>query len=144
MEILVRNRKAAHDYEILEKFIAGIVLQGPEVKSILKGSCSISEGFVTIKDGEVFLKNCNITRYDKIDGFRKDLNERMDRKLLLTKIEIRKIDKDLTRKGLTIIPLNIIYSNTKKIKVEIAVARGKKEYDKRETIKQKDLRRENG
>jgi len=141
MEILVKNRKASHDYEILEKYVAGIVLQGPEVKSILKGSCSISEGYVTINNGEVFLKNCNIARYDKIDGFRKDLNERMDRKLLLTKSEIRKIDKELTRKGLTIIPLNIIYSDTKKIKIEIAVARGKKEYDKREALKEKDLRR---
>lgn len=142
MEILIRNRKAFYDFEVLEKYVAGIVLQGPEVKSILKGNCAISDGYIIIKEGQVFLKNCSITRYDKIDGFKKDLDEKMDRKLLLNKVEIRKIEKDLTRKGLTIIPLNVIYSDTRKIKIEIGVAKGKKQYDKREALKLKDLKRD--
>lgn len=141
MEILIKNRKVFHDYEILEKFVAGIVLHGPEVKSILKGSVSISDSYVIIKDGELFLKNCHINRYDKIDGFNKTINEKMDRKLLMTKGEIRKIEKNLMRKGLTAVPLCLLYSDTKKIKVEIGIGRGKKQYDKREALKEKDLRR---
>jgi SsrA-binding protein len=147
VRLLVKNRKATHNYEILEKYIAGIQLLGSEVKSILNGNVSLAEGFVTLKEGEVFLTQVHIDRYGNIDTFNVNINETRDRKLLLNRTEINKIQKKITEKGLTVIPIAIIYSDTRKIKVEIAVCRGKKLYDKRQDLKAKqtdrDAKREN-
>jgi SsrA-binding protein len=146
MKIFVKNRKASHEYEIIEKFDAGLVLKGCEVKSIISGKCSLAEGYITIKNNEAYLLQVNITRYERIDGFMKSIEETRERKLLLTKDEIRKMEKFIREKGLTIIPLTLYYSDTKKIKLELAICRGKKMYDKRETLKKKqqelDMKRE--
>lgn len=145
MRILAKNRKAYYQYEILEKYIAGIILNGWEVKSILSGKCSINESYITTKGKEVFLVNSHVNKYNKMDAF-SDPNEKRERKLLLNKVEIRKIKRQLEEKGLTAIPLCIIYSKSKKIKVEMATCRGKKQYDKREDLKKKqqmrDMKRE--
>ena len=139
MKILIKNRKATFNYEIVDKFVAGISLNGAETKSIMLSNCSLQEGFVTIKGGEAFLKQVHIDKYKNINGFDERLDETRDRKLLLTKPELRKLEKMVQEKGLTIIPLAMLYSDTKKIKVEIAVCRGKKLYDKREDLKKKQV-----
>jgi len=142
MKILIKNRKAKHNYEILNTFEAGISLLGPEVKSILKGSCSIGESFVVVKDGEAFIHQMHITKYDKIDGFNEQISEVRQRKLLLHKHEIKKINKQIKEKGLTIVPLSIKYSDSRRIKIDIAVCRGKKLHDKRQDLKEKDMSRD--
>lgn len=146
MKELSKNRKAYHDYEILETFTAGIVLHGWEVKSILGGGCSIGEGFVIVKDNEIFLKQTHINAYKNMDKF-SECNETRDRKLLLNKSEIRKLKKKIEEKGLAVIPVIMFYSETRKIKLTIAVGRGKKNYDKRQSLKTKqherDMQREN-
>jgi SsrA-binding protein len=139
MRILIKNRKATHEYEILEKYVAGISLLGAETKSIMMGNCSLTEGYVVLRGGEAFLTQVHISRYTKIDGFSDNINERRDRKLLLLKSEIKKLGKAVAEKGLTIVPLSLQYSDTKKIKVEIAICKGKKLYDKRHDLKKKQL-----
>lgn len=141
MKVLVKNRKATFNYEVLDRFTAGIQLQGCEVKSILQGNVSLGEGFISLKNKEVFLKQVHIQRYSNATKF-DDISETRDRKLLLNKTEITKISKKVTEKGLTVIPTAIIYSDTKKIKVEIAVCRGKKLHDKREDLKAKQNKRD--
>lgn len=142
MRVLLKNRKATFDYEIVDKYIAGISLLGPETKSIMKGTCSLQEGYVTLKNGEAFLKQVHIDLYCNIDAFSVNMNETRERKLLLTKPELRKLEKAVQEKGLTIIPLAMLYSDTRKIKVEIAVCRGKKTYDKRDSLKKKQMDRD--
>ena len=137
MNLLVKNRKATFHYEILDKYTAGISLTGPEVKSILAGNVSLAEGFVSFKGNEVFLMQVHIDTYCNSDTFSINMKETRDRKLLLNRTEINKIERKITEKGLTVIPTAIIYSDTKKIKVEIAVCRGKKLYDKRQDLKTK-------
>ena len=141
MKDLIKNRKASHEYEILESFVAGMILYGWEVKSILAGNCSIAEGFIDFADGVICLKQAHIAKYKNIDQFT-DSNEVRDRKLLLNKSEIRKIKKKIAEKGLTAIPLNVFYSDTKKIKLTIAIGRGKKLHDKREDLRKKQHQRE--
>ena len=141
MKLLIRNRKATFNYEILEKYTAGIVLEGWEVKSILSSDCSISEGYIQIKGNDVLLKSCHIKVHAFYDGFDKK-NEYRDRILLLKKTEKNKIKKLIEQKGLTVIPTAIVYSNTRKIKIEFAVCRGKKVHDKRQDLKNKQLERE--
>ena len=142
MRLLVKNKKATFNYEVIEKYTAGIVLNGPEVKSILEGRASITEGYVSLKNNEIYLKQVHIDRYNKIDTFSVNINETRDRKLLLNRTEIRKIQKKITERGLTVVPTAIIYSDSKKIKVEIAVCRGKKNYDKRHDLKEKQVDRD--
>ena len=138
MRMLVKNRKATHEYEIIDKFVAGIVLKGFETKSILQGNCSLAEGYVSIKNNEAFLKQVHVDKYRQANSF-DDIDEKRDRKLLLNKSEIRKIAKSTQEKGLTVIPLDLHYSDTKKIKLTIAIAKGKKTYDKRHALKQKQI-----
>jgi SsrA-binding protein len=140
MKLLVKNRKATFEYEVLEKFQSGIILLGSEVKSVINGSCSLAEGYVTIKNDEAFLMQVNINRYQLIDGFLKTINETRERKLLLLKEEIKKINKAVREKGLTVIPLNFYYSDSRKIKLEIAICRGKNKSDKREALKEKQFK----
>ena len=137
MEIL--NRKAHYDYFIKDTYEAGIELQGTEIKSLRKGNANINDSYARIKNGEVYLTNMYIGKYEEGNIFNHD--ERRERKLLLHKKEILKIDNEVTTKRYTIIPLKIYFVRGK-AKVEIAIARGKHTYDKKETIKQRDIDRE--
>lgn len=141
MKNLATNRKAFFDYEIIEKYEVGIVLLGSEVKSIKNGKVSLKESFVSIKDKKVIWKQGYIdipltVVFDRPSEIR-------ERVLLLNKSEINKLEKNVSLNSLTIIPLNIYLNNKNKVKMEIALARGKKLYDKREDLKIKDLKREN-
>ena len=138
MEII--NRKARHEYNILEDLVAGIVLQGSEVKSIRSGKCNISDAYCYIHNGELILKNAHISKYDS-DRFTNH-EELRDKKLLLTKKEITKWNQKLIVPGLTLIPLKIFVNNRGLIKVVVGLCKGKKDYDKRESIKEKDAQRE--
>ena len=137
MEIL--NRKARYDYEILEKYEAGIVLTGTEIKSIRKGNANLKDSYAVIKNGEVFLLNMYVSEYKEGNIFNHE--ETRTRKLLLNKNEIKKINDNITIKGLTLVPVKLYFVNGK-LKVELAVARGKHTYDKKETIKQRDIDRD--
>ncbi len=138
MEIL--NRKARHEYNILEDLVAGIVLQGSEVKSIRAGKCNISDAYCYIHNRELILKNAHISKYDS-DKFTNH-EELRDKKLLLTKKEITKWNQKLIVPGLTLIPLKVFVNNRGLIKVVVGLCKGKKDYDKRESIKEKDAQRE--
>lgn len=137
---LANNRKALHDYEIQEKFQAGLVLTGQETKSVKNGHMSLKGAYVTFHNGDAYLTNANITKY-KEAGALPDYEPTHSRRLLLRKREIRYLQGKLAEKGLTIVPLSV-YTKNRFIKVEIAVGRGKKQYDKRETIKKRDTERE--
>ena len=135
------NRKARFDYEILDTYIAGLVLVGNEVKAVREGKVSINESFCTINNGEVFLHNSNITIKDNPNSFI-TVEANRDRKLLLNKIEIKKLTKSVEQKGNTIIPLKLFFNDKGIVKVEIALCRGKHNYDKREAIKERDIERD--
>ena len=137
---LTTNRKAYFEFQILEEFDAGIVLEGSEVKSIRRGDVTIADAFIYLKSGEVWVKNLVVARYKQTHTLLKH-DENRDKKLLLNKKEIQKIEKALQDKGTTIIPLEI-FTKSNRIKVKIGVAKGKKLYDKRQSIKEKDLKRE--
>lgn len=141
MKIIATNRRASFEYFLLDKYNAGIVLSGSEVKSIRNGNLSLEDSFVVIRGTNVFLKNMYIKPYEMSTQFA--LDERRDRKLLLNKKEILKLNRALNDVGLTIVPTKI-YFEKNLVKVEIALAKGKKLYDKRESIKQKELLRERG
>lgn len=138
--MITKNRKTNYLYSILEEFTAGMVLFGSEVKSIRSGNVTLSESFIFIKDGEVWIKNMHIAKYKQSHKLEVH-DESRDKKLLLNKKEIERISKKVIDKGITIIPLGIFISNNK-LKMKIAVAKGKKNWDKRETIKERDLKRE--
>jgi len=133
------NRRASYDYRLLEKFEAGIVLSGPEVKSVKAGHFHLEEAFCQVKNGELWLFNAHIHPYNFADT--QDYDPRRARKLLLHKKEILKLAQYSLQKGLTIIPV-FCYTKGNKIKLEIALAKGKKKYEKREAIKKRDLERE--
>lgn len=135
----IENRKARHDYHVDETYEAGIVLKGTEVKSIRDGKASLNEAFAYFKNGEVWLKNMYIKPYKF--GSYNNHDERRERKLLLKRREIREIDKSINQKGFTLVPLKLYFKGGY-AKVLIGLARGKKQYDKREDIKEKDIRRE--
>lgn len=137
MEIL--NRKANFDYEILDTYESGIVLTGTEIKSIRLGKANLKDSYAIIKNNEIFLLNMHISSYEQ--GNRFNHEETRTRKLLLHKNEIRKINDKIKIKGLTIVPLKVYFVRGK-AKVEIAIARGKHTYDKKESIKQRDIDRE--
>lgn len=137
---IIKNRKAFFDYEMIETYDAGIVLVGTEVKSLRVNGASISESFCYFNNGELFLKGSHIAKY-KYNGY-KNHEENADRKLLLTKSQLLKLKQSMQNKGLTIIPLKMYFNKKGICKVEIAVARGKKKYDKRETIKNRELDRQ--
>lgn len=135
----IQNRKARHDYHIDDTYEAGVVLKGTEVKSIREGKASLNEAFAYLNNGEVWLKNMYIKPYKF--GSYANHDERRDRKLLLKKKEIREIDKNINQKGFTLIPLKLYFKGGY-AKILVGLARGKKQYDKREDIKEKDVRRE--
>ncbi len=136
----IKNRKANFEYFIEERYEAGIELKGTEIKSIRKGSCDIKDSFIIIKNQEAFLLNTYIAKYEEGNIFNHE--ERRTRKLLLHKKEIKKLLEASSRDGYSLIPLSI-YLKKGKAKVEVGVCKGKKLYDKRETIKKRDLEREN-
>lgn len=139
-ESLIYNKKISLDYEILETFEAGIELLGFEVKSLRKKQGSLLGSYVIIRGGEVFLISSNIPAYQE-KNTPKDYEPKRNRRILLTKPEIHKLSSLDTKKGLTIVPISL-YNKGKKIKVEIAIVRGKKKYDKRQEIKKRDTDRE--
>ncbi|MEW5799873.1 MAG: SsrA-binding protein SmpB [Bacteroidota bacterium] len=137
--IAISNRKARHDYEIVDVYEAGIVLKGPEVKSLRMGRANLQDSYADLKKGEVWLHNMHISPFEQANRFNHDPVR--DRKLLLNKSEIRRLIGKTTEKGLTLIPLKIYFKNGK-AKVELALAKGKKEYDRREDIKKREMDRE--
>lgn len=136
MEII--NRKASHDYFIKDTYEAGIELFGTEIKSIRLGSANINDAYARIKNGEVFVTNMYIAKYDEGNRFNHD--ERRERKLLLHKNEILRIEHNINTNRYTLIPLKL-YFKKNKLKVELGVCQGKKLYDKREALKEKDIKR---
>jgi len=137
---VITNRKAKFEYHLIETFAAGIVLTGTEVKSLRGGKASLQEAYCYTDNEEVFVKNMNISEYEK--GGYNNHDPKRERKLLLKKKEIRRIKKKLEEKGLTLVPLKIYFNDRNFAKMDIALAKGKKLYDKREDIKQKDTNRE--
>ena len=138
-KLVANNKKAFHDYFIEETFEAGIVLAGTEVKSLRMGKCSVKESFLRIENGEMYIYGMHISPYEKGNIFNKD--PLRTRKLLLHKDEIRKLVGKVAEKGFTLVPLKVYFKDSK-AKVEIALARGKKLYDKRASIAEKDRKRE--
>ena len=137
MEIL--NRKAKFDYELLDTFEAGIVLTGTEIKSIRNGSANLKDSYAIIKNNEAYLLNMHISEYKQGNQFNHD--ETRTRKLLLHKNEIKKINDKISIKGLTLVPVKLYFLKGK-AKIQLAIARGKHTYDKKENIKQRDIDRE--
>ncbi len=137
---LARNKKAFFDYQHLEKFEAGIVLTGAEVKSVKAGLIQLDGAYVHLRNGEAWLIGAKIARYAKSGADQKDYVPDHDRKLLLTKRELDQLRGSLSTKGLTIVPVSV-YSSRRLVKVSIALARGNKQFDKRKAIKEKEFKR---
>ena len=136
---IAQNKKARHDYFIEETYECGIELVGTEVKSLREGKVNLKDSYATITDGEVFVKNMHISPYEKGNIFNKD--PLRERKLLLHKREILKLIGKIKEKGYSLVPLSLYFKNSK-VKIELALARGKKLYDKRDDIAKKDATRE--
>ena len=141
MKHLIKNKKAYYEYTILEKYTAGIKLLGSEVKSIRSGKVSIGESYCFISNDEIFIKGMHISEH-KEAGRHYNHDPLRDKKLLLNKKEIIKLKEKTAQKGLTLIPLEVILTDTGFLKLEIGLAKGKNLYDKRQTLKEKDLKRE--
>lgn len=139
-KINIRNKKAFHDYEILEKYVAGIKLQGTEIKSIRMGKVSLVEAYCLFQGDELYVRGMQVADYAWGSYNRHDPGR--DRKLLMNRSELRKLQRKTRESGLTIAALRIFLSESGFAKLEIGLARGKKEYDKRETIKRKDTQRQ--
>jgi len=139
VKLVANNKKAYFDYFIEDKYEAGIALHGTEVKSIRMGKCSIKESYIKIEDGEVYIYGMHVSPYEKGNIFNKD--PMRSKKLLMHKYEINKLNGKLQQKGLTLVPLQV-YLKGGLVKVEVGLARGKKLYDKRESLAKKDMKRE--
>jgi SsrA-binding protein len=139
-DIVIKNKKANHDYEFLEKFVAGIRLTGTEIKSIRLGKATIVDAYCFFSKGELYIRGMHIAEYWW--GNLNNHDPLRERKLLLTGKELRKIERKIKETGLTIIPLKVFITERGLAKTEIAIAKGKKEYDKRQTLKSKDAERE--
>ncbi len=139
-KINIRNKKASFEFFLLEKFIAGMVLTGTEIKSLRAGKASINEAYCAFVKDELFVRNMNISEYQY--GTYNNHEPKRERKLLLTSKELKKLQSALNEKGLTLIPTFLFINQKGLAKLEIALARGKKLYDKRETLKQKDTKRD--
>ena len=138
-KIVVTNRKALHDYFIIETFETGIALKGTEVKSLRQGSANLQDGFAVIRNGEVWLEGMHISPFEK--GNINNHDPRRKRKLLLHKQEIRRLIGKTSEKGLTLVPLKVYLKNNI-IKIELGIAKGKKSHDKREAIKEREVERQ--
>lgn len=138
--MLIKNKKAGFEYFLLEQFVCGIVLVGTEIKSIREGKASLVDSFCSFTGDELFLNNSHIAEYKFGNQFNHE--PKRSRKLLLTKKELRKLKKKTKEKGLTIVPVNMFINNRGFCKVTISIAKGKKLYDKRSTIKDRDIKRD--
>lgn len=138
--IHIKNRRASFEYIFLETFTAGLVLRGTEIKSIRMGKANVSDAYCYVNNGELFVKNLNISAYD--NGTYNNHEPLRERKLLLNKREIKKLENQLKDKGLTIVVTSLFISDNGYAKLGIALAKGKKLYDKRESIKERDVNRE--
>jgi SsrA-binding protein len=139
MTTYARNKKATFNYEILERFEAGVVLRGYEVKAIRSGKASLVAAYIVLREGQAYLKGASVTYYQEANT-PDSYNPERERKLLLNKKELLEIEKQLNTAGLTVVPISW-YSKDSKIKLEIALVRGKKKVDKRETLKKRDNKR---
>ena len=138
--IEIKNKKASFEYEFIERFVAGIVLSGTEIKSIRAGKASLVDSYCYFSGTELYVKNMNVAEYWWGSYNRHD--PRRDRKLLLTKKELRKLARSIKEKGLTVVPVKLFIADNGYAKLDIALARGKREFDKLQSIKDKDMRRE--
>ena len=137
--MITSNRRALHDYEILETVEAGIVLVGPEVKSLREGRANLSDSYAMLRRGEAFLVNAHVSPYDKAG--RDNPEPRRERKLLMHRAELSRLGPKLAERGFTLVPLSL-YFKAGRAKVELGLARGKKQYDKREALKKREQDRE--
>lgn len=139
-DINIKNKKASFEFEFIDKYVAGMVLKGTEIKSIREGKASLQEAYCFISNGEMFIKGMHISIYEQ--GTLNNHEPVRDRKLLMKKSEIDKIDSKLQTKGLTLVPVRLFISSRGFAKMEIALGKGKKVHDKRSSIKEKDVKRE--
>lgn len=139
MKVVTQNKKAFHDYFILDTYEAGIELKGTEIKSVRLGHVNLKDAFIRFKNDEAFIENMHIAPYEQGNIFNHE--PLRNRKLLLHKKQIKKLQREVKENGLTVVPTKL-YFNTSKLKVEIALARGKKLYDKRQDLKAKDAKRD--
>ncbi len=139
MKVVTQNKKAFHDYFILDTYEAGIELKGTEIKSVRLGHVNLKDAFIRFKNNEAFIENMHIAPYEQGNIF--NHQPLRNRKLLLHKKQIKKLQREVKENGLTVVPTKL-YFNTSKLKVEIALARGKKLYDKRQDLKAKDAKRD--
>lgn len=136
----IKNKKASFEYSFIEKYTAGIQLTGTEIKSIRDSKVSIAEAYCHIKKGELFITGMHIAEYDP--GSYNNHDPLRERKLLLNKVELKKLEKKLKNKGLTVVPIRLFINENGYAKLEIALGQGKKLYDKRHSLKEKDLKRD--
>ncbi len=139
-DINIRNKQATFQYELLDKYIAGIALRGTEIKSIREGKVNLQDGYCYFNNGEIFARGINITPYAQGTHYNHEAGR--ERKLLLKKTELKKLESKVEEKGLALIPIRIFITDRGLAKLEIALARGKKTHDKREGIKERDIKRE--
>lgn len=139
-KVNIENRRAKFDYQFLEKLVAGLVLTGTEIKSIREGKAALVDSYCYFRNNELFIKNMHIAEYSEGTHYNHEPNR--ERKLLLSKPELTKMQKKLKDQGLTIVPIRLFISDSGYAKLEIALAKGKKEFDKRESIKERDVKRE--
>jgi SsrA-binding protein len=140
MKIVATNKTAYHNYEIMESFEAGIALVGSEVKAIREGRISLKESYAEVKGGDVVLVKCHISPYEAANIFNHE--PLRERRLLLHKREIRRLSGKIKERGLTLVPTKVLFNDRGKVKIEIALVRGKREYEKRAAIKKRDTDRE--
>jgi SsrA-binding protein len=139
-DINIRNRQATYEFELLDKYIAGIVLTGTEIKSIREGKVNLQDGYAYFKNGELFVKGVTISPYAQ--GTHYNHEPARERKLLLKRAELRKLESRSEEKGLTIVPTRLFINDRGLAKMEVALAKGKKVHDKRDAIRERDVRRE--
>lgn len=139
-DINIRNRQASFEFELLDKYIAGLVLMGTEIKSIREGKVNLQDGYCYFNNGELFVKGVNITPYAQ--GTHYNHEAQRERKLLLKRTEIKKLERKVEEKGLTLVPVRLFINERGFAKLEIALARGKKMHDKRDSIKEREAKRD--
>lgn len=139
-DINIRNRQAGYEYELLDKYVAGMVLTGTEIKSIREGKVNLQDGFCYMNNEELFVKGINITPYAQGTHYNHEATR--ERKLLLKRSELKKIESKIEEKGLTLIPTRLFVNERGLAKLEIAIAKGKKLHDKRDSIKEREAKRE--
>jgi SsrA-binding protein len=139
-DINIRNRQASYEFELLDKYVAGIVLTGTEIKSIREGKVNLQDGYCYFNTGELFVRGVNITPYAQ--GTHYNHEAQRERKLLLKRMELKKLERKVEEKGLTLVPVRLFINDRGFAKLEVALAKGKKMHDKRENIKERDAKRE--